>query len=351
MELQTYIQTNPDYLSQFKEHGMYVQKKKHLALVKAKRNKDYDYDTNPWMQYCRGSIIDTRTNRVICVAPRKAYQIPDVDELQSMESEEISVLVDGTMVNAFFVDEEWMLSTRSMIGANNQWDGKQSFRKLFEEVCPTWSQNLDPQYCYSFVLVHRNNRNVSPINENGIFLAEQHRLGETIEKVPLSEIDGIHNVKLLDNEFLTNYKTPLYFSIKGFTVKQKNKRYKWINPSFLYVQGLKMNHNDKLMNYISLRQTGYLKEYLQYFPEESVIMNQYRDDFNTLKDELHTHYLRVNVYKTNTIKDVPYELKPLVKELHQMYYSTGEPITRKVVSNYLHSMDGKRVLFIYRYRF
>ena len=68
MELQEFIDTNDDYISQFKEHKLYVRNYTRLGLliVKSNRKTTYDYINHPWLSYCRGAIINTKTKRV-CV--------------------------------------------------------------------------------------------------------------------------------------------------------------------------------------------------------------------------------------------------------------------------------------------
>ena len=47
----------------------------------------------------------------------------------------ISRIFDGTMINVFYHNGEWVLSTRSFIGAKNYWDknSKVSFKDMFNE--------------------------------------------------------------------------------------------------------------------------------------------------------------------------------------------------------------------------
>ena len=54
MELQSFVDNNHDYVDKFKENNLYGRKYGllNLVLVKAKRNVNYDYETNPWMRYC-----------------------------------------------------------------------------------------------------------------------------------------------------------------------------------------------------------------------------------------------------------------------------------------------------------
>jgi len=285
----------------------------------------------------------------------KSDEITDIDEciLPDVPDKEYSVLLDGTMINMFYYQEEWIVSTRSSIGAKTKWDGKQTFANLFKESSPdtNWKDQLQTDNCYSFVLVHKNNRIVSPVNENGIFLAEQHKIGEVIEKVSLDDLEGVKNVITFQSDYLDNYRGDLYFSIKGFTIKTKGMRYKWMNPTYMYVSSLKMNHNHKLMNYISLRQKRLLTDYLQYFPEESHLFTIYRDDYNSIRDDIFNGYLSHFVHKNKELQDISYPLRPILYELHKNYIETQERTTMTVVSDYLHQMDGKRITFIHNYLF
>ena len=71
---------------------------------------------------------------------------------------------------------------------------------------------------------HINNRNVSPIQENTIFLIENHEIKDgIIKKKPLDEIENIQNMFQLTKDMLSGYKSNLIFSIKGFTIKGGDK--------------------------------------------------------------------------------------------------------------------------------
>tara|TARA_Y100001935_G_scaffold254350_1_gene263127 strand:+ start:147 stop:1223 length:1077 start_codon:yes stop_codon:yes gene_type:complete len=355
MELQKYISENNEYLTQFKEHKLYVRKySKHgLCIVKMHYGKDYDFEMNPWMKYCRGAVIDINKHKVICIPPQKARQTNNIEKIIEEYNEEYiyEPLFDGTMVNMFHHNDQWMISTRSNIGAKNSWDGKQSFLNMFLDVNgDNWFNELNKNYCYSFVLHHLNNRNVSPIEQNALFLVENYEIKEDqINKVPLQEIESINNVFPIEKDMINSYNGDLFFSIKGFTIKTKTERINWINPNFEYVKDLKMNHNDKYLNYILLKQKRLLSQYLIYFPEDRFLFDEYRDEFNAIKLKLYERYVSRFIRKEIETKDIEYPLKPLVYELHTHYKESGEKINIKVVSDYLHQLDGKKMMFIRKY--
>tara|TARA_Y100000590_G_scaffold469232_1_gene655691 strand:+ start:22441 stop:23583 length:1143 start_codon:yes stop_codon:yes gene_type:complete len=354
MELQAFINTNSDYLSHFKEHKLYVRNysKLGLSIVKGYRNNKYDYENHPWLRYCRGAIINTKTNRLVCIPPQKAEEskCEDLEKIINDYSEENSYepLIDGTMINLFYHDDEWMIATRSNIGAKNSWDSKQPFNKMFLEVQGSeWFNELNKEYCYSFVLHHVKNRIITPIEENAIFLIENYHINETtIERKELDRIPNITNIFQLTKNMIKDYQGDLFFPIKGFTIKTKKGRLNWINPNYHYVEILKMNYNNKFLNYIALRQQGLLSEYLTYFPEDSHLFDKYRNEFNQIKIKLYERYVSRFIKKEIETKEIEYPLKPLVYELHGYYKETGEKINIKIVSDYLHSLDGKRILFI-----
>jgi hypothetical protein len=362
MELQSLINENPDnYLDLIKGEKVNIRRYSQLGLIilKCNRNTEYNYDENKWLRYCRGAIIDYKNKRVVCIPPLKADDVTDLYSLLNRANCEVETgidrlyqpLIDGTMINMFYHNDEWMISTRSNIGAKNSWDGKVPFHEMFKEIhgCE-WFNQLNKDNCYSFILRHKKNRIVSEIENNGICLVESHNMKENICLAELPEIENIVNIFAIPVEQLVAYSnSELYYGIKGFTIKYGMMRENWINPNYVYVEGLKMNHNHKFLNYIELRQKKKLTEYLNYFPEDRHIYDEYRGKYEHVKQTLYSDYVSVNIKKAKQIGDVNYALKPLMYALHRQYKETNEKITLKVVSDYMHSLPGKKILFILKY--
>ena len=357
MELQHFINENTNYSSLFKKYELKVKNYSQLGLmmVKAKYNFDYDYEKNPWMRYCRGVIINTVTNKVICIPPKKAIQKENIyDFLNNNDTTNtIEPLIDGTMINMFYHNDEWFICTRSNIGAKNSWDGKIPFNKMFKEINgDEWFSELDKKSCYSFVLRHNKNRIVTPVEINEIYLIERHIISDdNITKSELPLIKGIINMYNITNHSIMSYNDiNLNYRFKGFTVKNTNgERINWINPNYTYVSGLKMNYNHPFLNYIELRQKRKLTEYLNYFPENRYLFNDYRNNLIKIKEDIYESYVSIFIKKENEIKNVNYSIRPLLYKLHDYYHKTGEKINRKIVSDYLYQLPCKKILFIYNY--
>jgi hypothetical protein len=349
MELQTFITENKDYVDIFKKEGLKVIKYKDLFLVKNYYDKPLSYtnETDYWKMYCRGAIIDSKNNKVICLPPVKSVEYDTISDDSSYLGTEIQYLIDGTMINLFY-HEEWLLSTRSEIGGRNKWVNKKSFKQMFEECLDKNFDydKLDKDFCYSFVMRHKDNRNVSPIKENKLFLVEAYDLKKN-ERLNLTKVNlDIEKINSISFNDLIDFNT---YEIKGYTIKYENKRYKKINPLFEKVKDLKPNMNNDFLNYIELRKNGNLKDYLQYFPEYSKSFNDYRNKIHILSNELYNNYKNCYIFKNTEKKNIPYHLKPLTEDIHKIYLENKNPIRWNDIKNYIHSLPSKKLMFAINY--
>ena len=103
------------------------------------------------------------------------------------------------MIYLFYFNNEWILSTRSNIGATNKWNNK-SFKQLFQECIPDLNYDLfNNDYTYSFVIQHKTNRHISNILINHIILTEVYKKeNNELIYVPINQISLSIKGKILD---------------------------------------------------------------------------------------------------------------------------------------------------------
>ena len=369
MELQNYIDNNTDdYITKFKNLGLVVKNfsKENLILVKYKYDKELSEN---WMRYCRGCIINKLTNKIIFVPPIKAknieYPVNDLDILKNSDIE-ITNLVDGTMINLFYHNDKWIMSTRSDIGCLNKWNNRSNFKKMFEECIPdeNFYNNLNKNYTYSFVLLHNKNRNVSYIMNNCIILIEVYNK-DTLEKLNVKDINLGNNLdinlntniltlenlnfQLTNNLDINNYFLLSDFNFKGLNINVNNERYNIINPKFNYVKELCVNSTSLLEKYVHLKKNKNIKLYLNYFPEYVDVFKKYSDKYEIMINELYDNYVKKNITKEIKVNDIPFQLKPLTFELHGIYLKTKIKINKKIIENYIMSLDIYKIIFILKY--
>ena len=354
MELQNYINSHPNYISEFKNFGFKVNSFKKLKIISYSYNNKPNYnENNLWQLYCRGAVINS-DHKIICLPPIHSI---DLNGNQEFDNQNIIYehLIDGTMINLFYNNDEWIISTRSEIGGYNKWDNQKSFRQMFDECSQLDYETLDKSMSYSFVMRHTENRNISPIHQNELFLVEVYQYKDNqIKRLSKSEYpDNIYSIDQSysnKDEFMKMYEGPVinYF-IKGFIIKSNSLCYKWINPYFTEVKNLKINMNNHLLNYIELRRNGNLKKYLRYFPEHQHLFNNYKEKIHSLSNDLYTTYKNVFIHKTTDKNNIPYHLKPMIYDIHKNYLNTKNPTTWTDIKDYIHTIPSKKLTFSLNY--
>ena len=154
MELQNYINSHPNYISDFKKIGLKVNSFKKLKIISYPYDKQPEYNNKDdlWKYYCRGVVISS-DHKIICLPPIKSFELKNNNDIIPLNNEIIyEHLIDGTMINLFYTDNEWIISTRSEIGGYNKWTNKKSFKKMFDECSQLDYEILDKNMSYSFVM-------------------------------------------------------------------------------------------------------------------------------------------------------------------------------------------------------
>ena len=97
--------------------------------------------------------------------------------------------------------------------------------------------------------------------------------------------------------------------------------------------------------YLCLKWTGHDQHYLNYFPKDKRAFHEFHEQYKTFIENIHLAYLNKYVYK----KEVPYQYLPYINQIHKDIYLSKkrkrEPITHKIVRDYVWSMEPERLLF------
>ena len=334
MKLQTWFNEN-DYLQKFKKYGVQYRKYPELDLMIIKRSYGSNYSEKKfWLNYCRGLIINYKTNDIVFIPPVKAKEC-NTDEIFTKLGGSPKPLVDGTMVNLFYYKDQWLLATRSNIGAKNKWAGDKSFSDMFQEC----SQNLDisqlnTNRTYSFVMRHKKNRLTSKIYKNELVLVEVYDKLSRLTCLPENEGYSCIDKWIPDELF------------KGLTVTINKTRYKWITNEHKFIEMIKPNTNNPLLSYLKLRNSGHLTQYLRYFPEQRFEYDKYRNKLHQISKLLYQCYVSVFIQKSINKEDIPYHLKPLLYEIHGEYLNQRQGISWEYIKNYIYELEPKRLCFV-----
>lgn len=331
-----------------------IYENKHLSykqfknLVLLKYNYNSLNDNSPqWEKYCKGCILDKNTNTILMVPPIKSIEVDydylcNIDDNQKVKFYE---LIDGVMINIFYnpFEKKWNISTRSEINCMNRWNHK-SFKELLYECDPDFSFYIfDEKYTYSFILRHKDNRIISPIIQNSLILV-QVRNQETFQIIDIENID-IKYEKISEfsySNLISNIKDKkLFYGIKGYTFYKDNKRYKIINNNYKRVQEIKPNTNNLMLAYLEIKKMKKMNQYLSYFPENKKNFDKYFRFLKEYTNQLYVYYCNIFIKKSKSIKDVPYEYRKLLYNIHNTYLNSGEKINITKIINILEKTNTK----------
>jgi hypothetical protein len=332
MDLQNWLNTS-DYISEFKRNHVSFRKypDKGLLIVKRKYGSSYSEDTF-WLNYCRGLVIDTTTNQAIMIPPVKAKEVQKIDELPELSTN----LVDGTMINVFFYKNEWLISSRSNIGCTNKWSSELTFMDMFQECSKNLDMDeLDKENTYSFVMRHKKQRLTTPVTENCLVLVEVYYKLERVNELPTNK--GYICIQNWSSDTIS----------KGKTCFHNHTRYKWLTTEHKFIQMIQPNTTNPCLNYLIIRNSGHLTNYLQLFPEKRFEFDKYRKKLHLFTELLYKYYVSVFIKKNSEKTDVPFSLKPFLYELHKIYLTTKQGISWSIVKQYIYELEPKRIQFAF----
>lgn len=314
--LQTFIDNNTNYVKEFKKNNLFMKVFDNLLLVKYKYNFNYNLTDKPWIKYCKSSIIDIKNNKVLFISPIKSIKINHLLDISTKGNLMIEELHDGVMINLFYYNNDWNISTRSNIGGDNKWITNKSFKDMIYETDFNY-EKLDINSNYSFVLKHKDIQIVSPVHKNEMVLIEKNN------KSCLDEIDNII------------YDKPYHF--KGYSIRDldNNIRYSLINPAYIEVKSLNYNTNNMNELFLYLHRNNKLNQYFKYFPNKKELLIDIKNKYYTFISYIHKLYINLYINK----KEINYNKKyiPLINEIHLYHKSNNISIYKNILIDILNN--------------
>jgi hypothetical protein len=305
------------------------------ALVNYKKHANYD-------GLYRSIIF--KNKKVVCFSPPKSIPYTEFCEKHSISSVVADEFIDGTMVNVFYDGEtnEWVIATRSIVGANCTFYSQKTFHDMFHETNIDYVK-LNKVYCYSFVLQHPDNQIVTPVEKPDLYLIAVYHITET-------GITEVHS----NNHGITSFLTPYTFifssyeeaeqfvqsqpyTFKGLMLKTNGERSKIRNLAYENVKKLRGNSASSMYTYLSIRSTPEQLEYEKYFPTHSFPV--YEKQLATMIVSLHALYIDCFIKKMKPLKEYNQPFKQHMYELHMDYLhrlrQEKKCVTRHEVKKYV----------------
>jgi len=360
-------------------------------------DKDVLCDDDVNNGYYRSLIVSSPQNKVLAFSPQKSLKpetfvekYPTIDDTIFMNE-----IVEGTMINLFFDERvnQWEISTRGAIGGSyfyyrNQYDmdsnkkNQSSFYQMFlealgcskEEILNEVSllQELPKNYCYSFVLQHPDNHIVLSLHKCCVYLVAVYELINENNIKFISPVEyqnwdifkNVNNTILFPKQY--NYQT--YEALKeencsiqtdftnlGVMVTNitTGERTAMKNPRYEEVKLLRGNNPNLQYQYLCLRKTGKIQDFLFYFPQYRSIFYRFYQEYENFVTNVHFSYLTYYVQKQNV--QISKKYSPHIYKIHHEVYlpslQTETPIIvkRKVVKEYFEKLEPREMIYHLNY--
>lgn len=312
-------------------------------------------------------------DKVLSFSPVKTLN-PNIFMSMYKETECIAEeFIEGTMINLFFDPEnnKWEISTKSSVGANIKYFKDQpTFRKLFYDICETLNIDfsvLSPEYCYSFIMQHPENKFVIPIAEKKLYLISIYKIdneNSIVREIPKTEYVNITlptTISYPYGHYFTSYEkminaygsmnTSIY--VMGIVIKHiSGDRTKIRNPAYEYVKQLKGNNTKIQYQYLCLNKENKLNEYLSFYPEKRKEFSVFKKNLYNFTNTLYLNYINCYIKKLQELKEFPYQYRTHMYALHQCYLQIkddGGYINKNRVIKYINELDPARLMYSLNY--
>jgi hypothetical protein len=299
----------------------------------------------------------------------------------------VEEIIEGTMINLFYINNKWEISTKTTIGGNNSFfknfdsqihnvTKQKTFREMFIESCKEVNLDLsllNKDYNYSFVMQHNENRIVKPIYSIYLYLIKVYKINNS-EKV-IYEID-IKNDKLYNTlssstsiKFPTEYISgELTFDELYNTYGSNNTRFDCLgvmiyspdghrtkirNPVYEEIKQLRGNQPKLQYHYLTLKKSKNIKKYLYYFQEHEDLFTIYKLQIYNYTIKLYEYYISCHIKKEKKLSEIPNNYKNGVYILHkkyiEQYYQLKKSISFNDVNDYFNNLTPTLQMFFLNY--
>jgi hypothetical protein len=233
---------------------------------------------------------------------------------------------------------------------------------------------LNTNYCYSFVLQHPENRIVVPFKTPQLYLiavysinnSDKNNIIVTIEN--MKEIQNTQYFSFTKIKFPETYEYTTYleliekyasmntpYHILGVVLYNEatGERTKIRNPVYEEVRQLRGNQPKLQYQYLSLRRTGEVSNFLNFYPEHKKEFSQFRDQVHLFTETLFNNYISCYIKKEKPLKEFSDQYRTHMFNLHQKYMNELREkklsITKWLVIGYVNLIHPTLLMYCLNY--
>lgn len=292
---------------------------------------------------CRGIILDSETNRIVCYPFNKFWNYGEQYAANiDWESAEILEKVDGSIIKLWYYENEWHVSTNGTIDAKEAHVGdsdSRTFMDLFNDAIkntPIDYSKLAKDCTHIFELVHPESRIVVPypapalyyLGSRLVFHGGKSNFKETTFKHYLNmPLPKSYKFNTIEECIETSKNLP--FSEEGYVAVDKNmNRIKIKSPNYIAVNHLRMNGIVTKKRVLDVILRGQEQEFLNYFKDYMGIFFTVGSDLSIYIDKISDDFSHLSRLNLKTRKEFALEALKSTNA-HVMFKFYGQDATKK----------------------
>lgn len=327
--------------------------------------------SDPEVRNNRSVVYDLNTHETLMMSPPKSDLLEDFrKEHPDLKDVLVQEFPSGPMVNDFYHPslEHRLLSTRSFVGAENNFRTKRTFRELFmdafknatgldyNETFGSGKLENEPvlkrDWTYSYVLQHPDYLDVPRVKEPTLYLVEVRDRCNNFDRVDLDQVEKEFKEAGWKIKFPKKYQFGSWDEVDKFIETQdgheqglvfhyQNQRSKVRNNSFLFNRELLGNCSVTEDIFAENYKNKTINDFKSVYPEMASLFDTYVNEMEALKKEIHSSYIANRtrpVGKRIMFNEIPKVAQTACYELHGQYLNKGYKVTPEVIENYIQNM-------------
>jgi hypothetical protein len=286
-----------------------------------------------------------KNDKMVSFSPPKSISLEAFKSAFPIENVVIDLFVDGTMINVFYDEEDqWKISTKSVIDAKCTFESQTTFAELFEECCRKEQlsfDQLDPACCYSFVMQHPKNTIVMPVEEPKLVLVAVYQImadGSVCEReIPFLKPYRFTFGSYEEAQFMIQSNL-----CKGCMLKCNGVRAKIRNDQYNQMAQIKGNVPFSY-KYLNIRNTDEVILHFTHFPKDKKQADLIEQSIADHGVRLLEDYKKCFIHKQVAHREMP--TKAYLYDLHGIYLKELKPrgMYKKKVVDYVDSLPPARL--------
>ena len=275
-----------------------------FLLVKYPPSKKND----PAYSKFRSVVFDK--DSLVSVSPSKSISYEVFKQKYPLSECSVEEFVEGTMINAWYGNHQWNISTRSILDATCYFESTKSFAEMFYECMNNTPIELNSNYCYSLVMQHPENIIITPFTEMKLIVVGRYKIvdGVAIEcpDYPTLQVQSYEEAEALAQTVAG----------KGLMLKCNGERAKIKRTAYYELEKIKGNSPFQ-HTYLFIRNTPEAILFLTTFPWYSSQAVTIENDIQQLSKVFYNAYVMYYIRKQPMPVGFPY--KKMLYEIHVEY--------------------------------